>query len=276
MTKKHYIREIADRTCLPPRYRKKIISDLTEEFDQLLSSGLSEAEVIQRMGNSDDIAEGIYENYAEIEELSRPFLEYKSKTELFGMPLVHIVKAKRYNRINRYNNKFNMLPTARGVIAIGQKARGIVAIGNLCCGVVAIGNLCAGIFTFANIGAGLFSLGNLCIGLLLAMSNGAVGLFGFGNAVLSFNGFGNAVLARYAVGNAVLGKYVLRLNEQVNLSEQISGFISDLPKITQKFFGMCANLTDHFYILIAVIIITVILIIVSGILISNKMENELQ
>ena len=56
MTKKQYINEISDRTCLPKKYKKKIILELSQEFDSILTQGYSEKEVMERMGEPDDIA----------------------------------------------------------------------------------------------------------------------------------------------------------------------------------------------------------------------------
>ena len=67
--------------------------------------------------------------------------EYKSKKELFGLPLVHI----------------NM---GRGI----KKAKGIIAIGNISVGLISIGILSFGILSLS-----LFSLAVLSIGLLLAV-----------------------------------------------------------------------------------------------------------
>ena len=71
--------------------------------------------------------------------------EYKSKTRIRGIPLVHI-------------------NIGRGL----RRAKGIIAVGNIAQGVVAIGGAAVGIFTLAAVGVGVFSIGALVVGLLMA------------------------------------------------------------------------------------------------------------
>jgi len=59
--------------------------------------------------------------------------EYRSKTELFGLPLVHI--ASGFNPLTRRPR------LAKGIIAIGNIAVGGLAVGGLSFGVVSLGGL---------------------------------------------------------------------------------------------------------------------------------------
>ena len=70
--------------------------------------------------------------------------EYKSKTELFGLPLVHVSFKYRPNR----------LPVpARGIVAIGQFACGVFTLAQFGIGVVGVCQFAVAGFALAQIGA---------------------------------------------------------------------------------------------------------------------------
>ena len=68
--------------------------------------------------------------------------EYKSKTKLFGLPLVHISFKYRANRSP---------VVAHGVIAIGQFAFGIITIAQFGVGLITIGQFSFAAFTIAQL-----------------------------------------------------------------------------------------------------------------------------
>lgn len=277
MNMKRYILEVADRTCLPRRYRTKIMSDLKQEFEQGFAQGYSEQEIMDKMGSPDDVASEIYDNFISIEETSRPFIEYKSEKEIFGMPLVHIVKGKRLSKIrsNSYYNNFNSYPMARGVIAIGRRAKGIIAIGNLSCGIISIGNLSVGVISLSNLGIGLITVGNFGIGLLLAISNLAIGLLAIGNCVLGLFGVGNAVCAYHAMGHSVIGKYEVQVNNFGIITREMEQFINNLPLGLDKFFRFGVLVVDNIDWVLLALIPLLILIIVIGKMLALKMEGDI-
>jgi len=103
--------------------------------------------------------------------------EYRSNTEIWGLPLVHIATG--------IDPKTGKKRIAKGIIAIGDLAFGLVAIGGGAVGGVAIGG-----------GAiGGFALGGGAIGSL-AVGGGALGLFAFG---------GGAIGLLVALGGLALG-----------------------------------------------------------------------
>jgi hypothetical protein len=68
--------------------------------------------------------------------------EYKSKTILFGLPLLHI----------SFKYRPNWLPVpAKGIIAIGQFAQGFISIGQFGLGVINISQIGAGIVSISQI-----------------------------------------------------------------------------------------------------------------------------
>ena len=132
--------------------------------------------------------------------------EYKSKTTLFGLPLVHI------------NVGPHGLHWARGIIAIGNLSTGLFALGGLSAGLFSIGGLSAGGLVFGGVGAGLVAFGGLAVGALcaigglamsfgLAVGGGAVGgawAIG-GGAIAQQIAMGGAARAPIAIGDAVDG-----------------------------------------------------------------------
>jgi len=84
--------------------------------------------------------------------------EWKSRIEVFGLPLVHIAIGR-----DRGTGK---LMVAEGIIAIGQMARGVVAVAQFGIGVIAIGQFVAGILTLGQFAMGIyFSCGQFASGL---------------------------------------------------------------------------------------------------------------
>jgi len=108
--------------------------------------------------------------------------EYRSETEWFGWPLVHVALGV---------NPRTGLP---------RVARGIIAVGNFAIGLVAIGGFAVGGLTIAGIGLGLLILGGIALGGV-AIGGIAVGL--------SFALGGLAISSGYAIGGLGLAPRVL-------------------------------------------------------------------
>lgn len=286
MTKNQFIKEILDRTCLPYEYRRKIKRDFLQEFDSKLAQGLTEAEVIESMGDADDIAAEIYESYMNNREVSRPFVEYKSDKTIFGMPLVHIVKSKRKRNyfirgIGDDRNRYMNIPTAKGFIAIGQRARGIIAIGLFSCGIISIGVLSVGLISLTMIGLGLIALGNISVGLLLALGNVAVGTFSLGNVAIAYAALGNASFGKYTIGNDAYGiNKIILSNLQPNkpIDQNIIDFINNTPTIVKSFYNNILSIIqssiDNYIILLVLLGIILFAAIIFGVVISMKLERN--
>lgn len=117
--------------------------------------------------------------------------EYKSKVELFGLPLIHICSG--------------MDP----VTGRPKTAKGIIAIGNVACGVFAFGGMALGGVTVGGMSLGLFSCGGLAIGLLLAIGGGAIGGFAWGGVAVGGVSLGGVAAGLYAFGGAAFGWHTL-------------------------------------------------------------------
>ncbi|MEQ8764492.1 MAG: serine/threonine-protein kinase [Planctomycetota bacterium] len=83
--------------------------------------------------------------------------EYRSKRELFGLPVIHIL-------------------FSRGVgTGQTQVAKGIIAIGDVAIGGLAVGGVSFGGITLGGLSCGLVSFGGLALALLVALGGSAIG-----------------------------------------------------------------------------------------------------
>jgi len=146
---------------------EKIIT-LSEIFGVTVDSLLKEG-MVKYSGDSD-----IYEPYW----VSRGrHYEYKSKTTLFGLPLVHVNIGWRFKR-----------------------AKGIIAIGNISTGFISIGLLSLGFLTIAPLSIGFFSIGLLAIALLVSLGPLSLGTFAIGALAVGMTSLGALSIGKYAVG----------------------------------------------------------------------------
>lgn len=257
MNQKQYIREIIQRSCLPTEERKRLKSDLENEINTAVERGESIEQIIQRMGEPDKVAAALYENFADI--TARPFREYKSEKTLFGLPLVHIIRAnyapsvppfrtvsiRGFNVGGRYGSSFG-LPTARGIFAFGPKAKGVIAVGNFAAGFISIGNISTGILSIGNLSAGLFSIGNIALALLMTMGNFAAGLLSVGNMALGYATAGNLALGQYAVGNEAAGASAFSISNLIVHFEELKIFLAglDAPAPVKAFYSMIEKISE--------------------------------
>ena len=92
--------------------------------------------------------------------------EYRSKKELFGLPLIHIAQG--------IDPQYGLPRVAKGIIAIGNIAFGVLAIGGVAIGGLAIGGFGLGILAFAGIALGGVSIGGIALAIYLAAGGLAV------------------------------------------------------------------------------------------------------
>ncbi len=98
--------------------------------------------------------------------------EYKSKTLVHGLPLIHI-------------NLGGLIP---------RRAKGIIAIGNIAQGVVALGGVSLGLVSFGGLSAGLVSMGGIALGLLVALGGAAIAPIALGGAAIGIIACGGGAL----------------------------------------------------------------------------------
>ncbi|MDO4753813.1 MAG: hypothetical protein Q4A41_02295 [Bacillota bacterium] len=141
--------------------RSKIREDLYESLDVRRQMG-DEGKPEELLGNPRDVALEFAENLNIGMESVRNVNEYRSKTEIFGIPLVHIVR-----------NNYVLGQGSRRMVA-----KGIIAVGPVAIGVLAWGGIAFGLLTFAGIGIGLLGVfGGVAIGGLTSIGGVSISYF---------------------------------------------------------------------------------------------------
>jgi predicted Ser/Thr protein kinase len=120
--------------------------------------------------------------------------EFRSKTTLFGWPLVHIAFG--------LDPRTGRSRTAKGIIAIGDRAVGGIAIGGAAAGGIAIGGAAVG----------LLSLGGVSLGVLMAIGGLALGGLAFGGLAVGVVAIGGGAIGLYAYGGTAFGLHALGAN----------------------------------------------------------------
>jgi hypothetical protein len=110
--------------------------------------------------------------------------EWKSKTAIFGIPLIHIAAGR-----NKETGKFMV---AKGIIAIGQFAFGFITIAQFGIGLLfGLGQFMGGTVALGQFAVGIsFGLGQFATGAV------AIGQFAFGEYVLAQIGYGKYVWSK--------------------------------------------------------------------------------
>jgi RNA polymerase sigma factor (sigma-70 family) len=133
------------------------------------------------------------EERAKLGEIQPPRLwEYRSRLELFGLPLVHI----RFNR-----SAMNRGPV-KAWIAAGDSAIGVLfAFGGLAVAPFSIGGIAIGLIPWGGVALGLFAVGGFALGGWV-FGGFALGWQAFGGCALAWNAAmgGLAVARNFAVG----------------------------------------------------------------------------
>jgi predicted Ser/Thr protein kinase len=119
--------------------------------------------------------------------------EYRSKTELFGLPLLHIAMG-----VDLRTGKKRI---AKGIVAIGETAKGVFAFGALAIGVVAFGGLSIGIISLGGLALGAVGFGGLAIGLIFAYGGFAVAPIAIGGLAIGYYAAGGAAWGKHAISN---------------------------------------------------------------------------
>lgn len=131
--------------------------------------------------------------------------EWKSRTDVFGIPLVHIAVGMKDGKLR----------VAKGVIAIGQFGIGLV--------------------TIAQFGVGfLFGFGQFLFGTaVIAQFAGGVG-FGLGQFATGYIAIGQVVFGIYGLGQAGLAQYLWTAKRQ---DPEAVAFFRNLLEILKQYFN---------------------------------------
>jgi RNA polymerase sigma factor (sigma-70 family) len=129
--------------------------------------------------------------------------EYRSKTSLLGLPLVHVVTG------GGVPGQPHRRRVAVGWIAIGDIAFGVLfAAGGIACGGIAMGGLSLGVISLGGAALGGLAFGGLGIGIWAA-GGAALGVFAFGGVAVAWHAAlgGLAVAREIAMGGAAVGAH---------------------------------------------------------------------
>lgn len=117
--------------------------------------------------------------------------EYRSKTTLFGWPLIHVATG--------VDPATGRKRTAKGIIAVGCHPRGVIAFGDTAVGVIACGIFGYGLISISVVAVGVIAWGSVAAGVLVAMGGLAVAPIAIGGAASGW----------YANGAMAWGKHIL-------------------------------------------------------------------
>lgn len=139
--------------------------------------------------------------------------EYKSKRNLFGLPLVHI--------------NFGW-----GI----KKAKGIIAIGNSATGFIALGIIAKGLLSLGVLSLGIIGIGCVALGLLLSVGSFSIGTFAIGAVAFGVFTLGSLSIGMFSVGSCsiashiAIGAYARGHIAIGNVAKGVRTFIDASPK----------------------------------------------
>ena len=173
-----------------------------------------------------------------------PYFEYKSKTKLFGLPLVHV--------------NLGLGRVAKGVFAFGLVSVGIVSFGLVSLGVLAWGMIALGLASLGAISVGVFAaLGGVAISAMIAFGGLAVGCFSFGGCAVglfSFGGYSSGAyvaVGDHAVGGITFGQSysagsVISVYKETFAQQKDEAFalMDEIPAFWRGFVNLCKSLAQ--------------------------------
>lgn len=194
-----YVGQVMSYITADESIKSRLPEDLSAHILEA-SQGRDVDEIIRRMGNpqemAQDLMDSLYQDKQDVlkalikakaeARYTASYYEYKSKRQLFGLPLVHIKFGKK---------------------GVGV-AKGIIAIGNISVGAISIGGLALGGLCFGGLCAGLLSFGGLALALLLAVGGVAVGAFSVGGLAVGLFSFGGCAIASHIALGGYAGAHV--------------------------------------------------------------------
>lgn len=148
------------------------------------------------------------------EELAGYVKEYRSKSSLFGLPLVHFRTGQRAGERHlpavgwialgdrAYGILFAGGGIALGGIAVGGASAGIISIGGACLGGLAFGGLAVGGIAVGGVALGVLAVGGLAAGAVAAQGGLAVARqFALGGEAIALHANDAAARAFFANWN---------------------------------------------------------------------------
>jgi predicted Ser/Thr protein kinase len=132
--------------------------------------------------------------------------EYRSRSQIGGWPLVHIVFGK--------DAQTNHMKKARGIIALGNHATGVLALGVFAQGLVAWGVLSWGLLSCGVVSVGWVSLGVVSLALFGSYGVFALAPFAFGVTAIGYIAAGVKAIGMHAADATLLDARAAALSDQ--------------------------------------------------------------
>lgn len=142
--------------------------------------------------------------------------EYKSKRQVFGMPLLHV----NIGLGRRAHGFFSLGLISSGIFSLGLLSAGVFSLGILSLGLVTLGQLVLGGAAFGGIAFGLLAFGGVAVGLI-SFGGVAVGLYSVGGCSVGLFAVGGYANGRFvAVGDYAVGR--IAFGESISLGSGLS------------------------------------------------------
>lgn len=125
-------------------------------------------------------------------EVSRKLsFEYRSRTTLFGWPLLHVATG--------IDPTTGRKRSAKGIIAVGTAPRGVIAFGDVAVGVIACGIFGYGLISVSVVAVGVIACGSVAVGLFVGMGGVAFAPIALGGAAFGYYANGAVAWGRHAL-----------------------------------------------------------------------------
>ncbi len=176
-SKEEYVKIFMKNIFASRRNKRRIKEDITQRIEASMEEDPF-YNLYEQMGDPVEVAEEFMENLENSGGVSvvtigisssNKSYEYKSKTTIFGIPLVHVNVGGRFRT-----------SVAKGIVAIGDVSIGVVAIGGVAFGLFTIGGIAIGALAIGGVAIGGVAIGGVAIGGIAigAVAIGIIKVFG--------------------------------------------------------------------------------------------------
>lgn len=177
-------------------------------------------------------------------DLNKLYFEYKSKTHIGKLPLVHINIG--LGRVAKGFFSFGLVSV--GVFSFGLLSLGLLAFGTLCLGLLSFGAAAFGAVAFGGLSIGLIALGGCALGLF-SMGGCAIGLFACGGyASGSIVAIGDTAVGGIALGDTrAEGSIIAVLKaDYIGMKDAVFEKFAQIPKVWSVFSSWSRGLANTF------------------------------
>lgn len=211
--------------------------------DNVENLGQNSAKADKNTNSSQNSEKPVWQNFIKFSG-GLPYVEWKSKTKLFGMPLVHV--------------NIGLGRVAKGVFALGLVSVGFVSFGLVSIGLLAWGMIALGLASLGAISLGaVVALGGVAISAVIAFGGCAIGCFSFGGCAIglfTFGGYSNGAyvaVGGYAYGGITFGEtysggkiFAVLKETYAEQKDEAFSLMDEIPAFWRGFVNICKNLAQ--------------------------------